>query len=239
MRRCFVFSAGDFHGLRERPRTGDFLVAADAGYLLCRRLGLSPDLLIGDFDSMDEPSGPPGAGRVERVPVRKDDTDTMLALKAGLSRHCAEFHLYGGTGGARMDHTVANLQALLYLRRRQAKGFLYGRDFVWTAIENEALRIPGTVPDGLLSVFALTDPAQGVTIRGTSYPADGVTLAPDFPLGVSNHILYGATALVSVEKGALLVCWELPPCADGERALRPSPVAKPRCAPPCPKETGP
>lgn len=213
MRRCFIFSAGDFYGLPERPRSGDFLIAADAGYLLCQRLGLSPDLLIGDFDSMDEPSALRGVTHVERVPVRKDDTDTMLALKAGLSRHCVEFHLYGGTGGKRLDHTMANLQSLLYLRRHQAKGFLYGHDFVWTVIENEALEIPGTVPEGLLSVFALTDRAQGVTLRGVSYPADGAVLSPDFPLGVSNHIS-AESALVSVEKGALLVGWELPPCAD-------------------------
>ena len=210
MRRCFVFSAADFDGLRERPRSGDFLVAADAGYLLCRKIGLSPDLLIGDFDSMPEPSEPSGVPHIERVPVMKDDTDTMLALKAGLSRSCAEFHIYGGTGGTRPDHTMANLQGLYYLRRHGAKGFLYARNFVWTVIENEALEIPRARPDGLLSVFALTTPAEGVTLRGALYPLDGAKLSPDFPLGVSNHIVE-ESALVSVERGALLVGWELPP----------------------------
>ena len=210
MRRCFVFSAAEFDGLRESPRSGDFLIAADAGYLLCKKIGLRPDLLIGDFDSMSEPPDAPGIPHVERVPVMKDDTDTMLALKAGLSRNCNEFHIYGGTGGKRMDHTLANLQGLLYLRRRKARGFLYGRDFVWTAIENETFEIARTVPDGLLSVFALSGRAQGVTIAGVQYPVGGAELSNDFPLGVSNHIA-DARASVSVENGALLLGWQLPP----------------------------
>lgn len=210
MRRCFVFSAAEFDGLRESPRSGDFLIAADAGYLLCQKIGLRPDLLIGDFDSMSEPSDAPSIPHVERVPVMKDDTDTMLALKAGLSRNCNEFHIYGGTGGKRMDHTLANLQGLLYLRRRKARGFLYGRDFVWTVVENETFEVARAVPDGLLSVFALSGRAQGVTIAGVQYPIGGAELSNDFPLGVSNHIV-DARASVSVENGALLLGWELPP----------------------------
>ena len=210
MRRCFVFSAAEFYGLRECPRSGDFLIAADAGYLVCQKAGFQPDLLIGDFDSMREPSALPNIPHVERVPVMKDDTDTMLALKAGLSRKCTEFHIYGGTGGPRMDHTLANLQGLLYLRRHWARGYLYGQDFAWTAIENESVEIPRAVPDGLLSVFALTGRAGGVTIQGVQYPLNGAELSGDFPLGVSNHVT-AESALVSVESGALLIGWALPP----------------------------
>ena len=213
MRRCFVFSAAEFDGLRERPRSGDYLIAADAGYLLCRKIGLAPDLLIGDFDSMEDPSNVSGVPHIERVPVMKDDTDTMLALKAGLSRNCTEFHIYGGTGGQRMDHTFANIQALLYLRRRKARGFLYGRDFVWTVIENEMLEVPRTAPDGLLSVFAPAGHARGVTLRGVLYPLNGAELSSDFPLGVSNHIT-DESAFISVEDGALLLGWALPPLDD-------------------------
>lgn len=207
MRRCFVFSAADFDGLRESPRDGDLIIAADAGYLVCRRAGLSPDLLIGDFDSMEEPSD---AAHVERAPVMKDDTDTLLALKAGLSRSCAEFHIYGGAGGPRMDHTIANLQSLLYLRRHRARGWLYENNFVWTVIENETLEVKRVVEDGLLSVFALMDRVEGVTLRGVRYPLDNAVLTTDFPVGVSNHIV-DETAALSVKKGALLLGWELPP----------------------------
>lgn len=97
MKRCFIFAAGTFFGLRERPGTPDDLViAADAGYETCRTAGITPDVILGDFDSMDAPEGGPG---VIRLPVEKDDTDTMAAVKLGLERGCKEFYIYGGTGG--------------------------------------------------------------------------------------------------------------------------------------------
>ena len=83
MKRCFIFAAGTYYGLRERPQTGDLVLAADAGYLACRQAGITPDLLLGDFDSMDQPAD---FDHVRRVPVEKDDTDTMLAVKTGLEQ---------------------------------------------------------------------------------------------------------------------------------------------------------
>ena len=145
-----------------------------------------------------------------RAPVEKDDTDTMLAVKRGLEQGCTEFHLYGGTGGRRLDHTLANLQTLLFLRRRGARGFLYDLDFVWTVLENESIAVPRTVPWGLLSVFCMGDRAEGVEERGVQYPLSDACLTPEFPLGVSNHIL-DDTAYVGVRKGVLAVGWELEP----------------------------
>lgn len=203
--RCFIFAAGTFYGLRERPAPGDFVIAADAGYKTCLREGITPDLLLGDFDSMEQPSD---FANIHRSPVEKDDTDTMLAVKTGLDRGCTEFYLYGGTGGRRLDHTLANLQTLLYLRRHGARGWLYGDDFVWTAIEDEALTIRREVEWGLLSVFCLGDRAEGVDETGCQYPLSGAVLTPAFPLGVSNHILE-ERAEVAVRQGALLVGWQL------------------------------
>ena len=142
--------------------------------------------------------------------MEKDDTDTMLAVKTGLEQGCGEFYLYGGTGGRRLDHTLANLQTLLYLRRRGARGYLYDNDFVWTVIENETIRVDKTVEWGLLSVFCLGDRARGVAETGVQYPLQGAELTAEFPLGVSNHILEPVAA-VGVETGALAVGWELEP----------------------------
>ena len=207
MTRCFIFAAGSFYGLRERPAPGDFVIAADAGYRICQKENLRPDLLLGDFDSME----PPGdAARVRRLPVEKDDTDTLAALKAGLEQGCDTFYIYGGTGGRRLDHTLANLQSLLFLRRRGARGFLYDNDFLWTVIENEALAVPKTVEWGLFSAFCLGDRAEGVDEKGFQYPLENAALTPDVPLGVSNHILE-PEARITVRKGALAVGWELPP----------------------------
>ncbi len=210
MKRCFVFAAGSYYGLRERPGDpGDFVIAADAGYRVCLEECIRPDLLVGDFDSMEPPAD---FARVRRLPVEKDDTDTLAALRAGLERGCTDFLIYGGTGGRRLDHTLANLQSLLFLRRRGALGFLFDNDFLWTVIENGEVRVARTVEWGLLSVFCLGDRAEGVDESGVQYPLSNAVLTPEFPLGVSNHIVE-PTARVSVRRGALAVGWELPPLA--------------------------
>lgn len=204
LKRCFVFAAGDFFGLRQRPRPGDLVIAADGGYRHCCAAGLTPDLVVGDFDSIPEPEDVP----TQRVPVEKDDTDAMLALKIGLQAGCREFYIYGATGGKRLDHTLANLQSLLYLRRREARGWLYGDDFLWTAMENESLEVPRETEWALFSAFCLDGPAQGVDETGFQYPLKNASLTAEFPLGVSNHILE-PTARVTVGRGALLVGWQL------------------------------
>ena len=207
MKRCFIFSAGTYYGLRESPRPGDLVLAADAGYRVCLRERIVPDLLIGDFDSMDQPAD---FDRVRRVPVEKDDTDTMLAVKTALDQGCNTVYIYGGTGGKRLDHTLANLQSLLYLRRRGARGYVYDDDFLWTVIENESLTVERTVEWGILSVFCLGEPASGIDEEGVQYPLSGASLTAEFPLGISNHILE-PQARITVRDGALLVGWELPP----------------------------
>ena len=194
-KRCFIFAAGTFFGLRETPGPGDAVIAADAGYRVCRQAGLVPDLLLGAFDS-------------------RDDTDTMLAIKTALAWGCQEVHLYGGTGGKRLDHTLANLQSLLYLRRRGARGYLYDDDFLWTVIENESLTIPRTVEWGLFSAFCLGDRAEGIDEVGFQYPLEDAVLTPEFPLGVSNHIVE-PEAVITVRRGTLAVGWQLPPLAAG------------------------
>lgn len=211
MKRCFVFAAGTYYGLRERPEPGDLVIAADAGYRICLREGIVPDLLLGDFDSMEAPADLGNC--VRRLPVEKDDTDTLAALKAGLEQGRDAFYLYGGTGGQRLDHTLANLQSLLYLRRRGARGWMYDNDSIWTVIENEALTVERTVEWGLFSAFCLGDRAEGVDEEGFQYPLRDAVLTPEFPLGVSNHILE-PKARISVRRGALAVTWQLEPLKE-------------------------
>ena len=183
------------------------VIAADGGLRHLEAQGLTADLIVGDFDSLGRV---PEGDNILRHPVEKDDTDTLAALKAGLEQKCDTFYIYGGTGGKRLDHTLANLQSLLFLRRRGARGFLWGDDFIWTVIEDEALTICRRVEWGLFSAFCLGDRAEGVDEEGFQYPLKNAVLTPDFPLGVSNHILK-PSARISVRKGALAVGWELAP----------------------------
>jgi len=205
MRRAFIFSAGSFYGTHLLPQAGDLVIAADAGLLLCEKLNIVPDLVIGDFDSMDQPDG---FENCERVPVEKDDTDTMLAVKRALDAGCEELHLYGGTGGKRLDHTLANLQTLAFICRRGARGFLYDDHFTWTVIENTTLQLPRTVDWGLLSLFAMDSTVEDITLTGLQYPLAHARLSPGFPLGVSNHIVE-PLATVTCGSGLLLVGYEV------------------------------
>ena len=118
---CYIFGAGSFYGLSQRPAPGDTVIAADGGWEPCRGEGLTPDLLLGDFDSLHTV---PDFAHIRRVPVEKDDTDMIRAVKEGFARGETEFHLLGGMGGRRTDHTLANMQTLAYIARHGGRGFL-------------------------------------------------------------------------------------------------------------------
>lgn len=197
---CYIFAAGSFYGLRARPQEGDYIIAADGGWLTCQSCGIQPTVLMGDFDSLEEL---PDFACIKRFPVEKDDTDMMLAIKEGLARGETEFHLYGGMGGHRTDHTIANLQALAYLARHGARGVLYGDGEIYTAVCDASMTFVSRGA-GILSVFCLGADAQGVTISGGQYEVENVTLSADFPLGVSNHFV-GNPIHVSVKNGCLLI----------------------------------
>ena len=198
---CYIFGAGDFDGLEERPGAEDYVIAADGGYTACRRAGVEPQLLLGDFDSLAEV---PALPHVERVPVEKDDTDMMLAVKRGLERGETLFHLYGGgMGGQRTDHTVANPQALFVSGGSRGRRLAPRTGERWTAIRDGSIVFPAR-PEGILSVFCVGPDAEGVTIRGAQYPLEGATLTASVPLGVSNHFI-GQDIMVEVTHGSLLL----------------------------------
>ena len=198
MRKCVIFCAGEFHGLME-PVEG-VAIAADGGLGHMEQLGLTPDVILGDFDSLGYV---PQKANV--FPVEKDDTDAMLAVRKGLELGCSRFIFYGALEGPRLDHTVANFQTLQFLADRGAQGFLVGKDTVVTVIKNGSIYFPA-LPEGIVSVFCLGADAHGVTIRGLQYPLENGTLTAGFPLGVSNHFV-GENAEISVEDGSLLILY--------------------------------
>ena len=177
---CYIFGAGSFYGLISRPQPGDYVIAADGGWKACRQADVVPDLLLGDFDSLEQL---PVFDNVRRVPVEKDDTDMMLAVKEGLARGETEFHLYGGMGGRRTDHTIANMQTLLFLARRGARGWLYGDGEVYTAICDDSITFVSRGA-GILSVFCMGADAVGVNIQGGQYPLQNAVLTAEFPSDV-------------------------------------------------------
>ena len=201
MKTCIIFCAGGFEKLVESVRDGDFLMAADGGLVHLQRLGLSPDGILGDFDSLGYV---PENAKV--FPVEKDDTDAMLAVRQGLQLGYRRFVIYGGLDGPRLDHTVANFQTLQFLEDHGAQGYLAGNTYMATVIKNESVRFSETA-QGIFSVFCMGADATGVTIRGAQYDLENGTLSAGFPLGVSNHFV-GKSAQISVTDGSLLLLWD-------------------------------
>ena len=195
---CYIVSALPL-GAPFSPAAGDLVIAADAGYL---NLGsVQPDYVVGDFDSLGYV---PAGEQILRHPAEKDDTDTLLAAKLGLSRGYRAFILLGGVGG-RLDHTLANIQTLAFLRARGASACLSSEGQTITLIQNDTLRFRAGL-SGIVSVFAYGETARGVYERGLAYALTSATLTNDVPLGVSNAFT-GEAAYVSVENGRLLVIY--------------------------------
>ena len=197
---CYIVGAAAFCAPFS-PAAEDFVIAADGGFVHLQQRGITPSLTVGDFDSLKHL---PTRGEVEVFPVEKDDTDTMLAMKIAWERGWRTFHLLAGTGG-RTDHTLANLQALLWLASRGGVGYLRGMGECFTVLQNERITFAAKT-EGTLSVFAQEGSARGVTLQGVQYPLVDGTLCEAFPLGVSNHFT-GERATVAVNDGTLLLCW--------------------------------
>lgn len=179
------------------PKPGDLVIAADGGY--AHMGGIKPDFVVGDFDSLGYV---PEGEKVVRHPAEKDDTDTMLAARIGIERGYRTFLLLGGVGG-RLDHTLANIQTLAFLRENGARAALIGEGETITLIQNEALRFRAGL-SGIISVFSYGAVAYGVYERGLAYALTDATLTDTNPLGVSNAFT-GEPAEVRVRDGRLVV----------------------------------
>ena len=198
-KRCVIISGGPEFGHYE-AKTGDFVIAADRGYEHALRAGLKPDLLVGDFDSFKGRLNP--AIQIIRAPAMKDDTDTMLAVKEGLTRGYKDFLLLGALGG-RLDHQLANLAACAYIAQEGGMCLLQGRSDCLYAFKNRRISLP-QVEGVYVSVLAYTDLAKGVTLEGLRYSLKNADLTNRFPLGVSNEFA-ADRAYVEVKEGILFV----------------------------------
>lgn len=203
MKTCHIFCAGLCGQLLEQPEPGDWILAADGGLLHCRRFGLTPTRILGDFDSL----GQIPAGDVDCYPVEKDDTDSMLAVKTGLEAGFRRFLIYGGLDGPRLDHTVANFQLLAYLQTHGAWGALVGQTYLVSVFGPGRTVFPEKAK-GILSLFCMGEPVRGLSLHGLQYPLEQATLRHDFPLGVSNHFT-GEPAEITLRSGAVLALWDV------------------------------
>lgn len=210
---CVVLGAGEYYdGDAVRVPADAFVVAADGGFDHAQSLGITPDVIVGDFDSVEQQSSVDAAtttgAHTVTLPPLKDDPDMLSALKIGWAHGCREFHIWGGLGG-RIDHTIANVQLMALLANRGARGYLHGDGTIITALTDGELRFAAhpvaedTKP--YVSVFALSDTAAGVSEAGLKYVIDNVTMTNTHVNGLSNEFLDMTEATISVREGTLAV----------------------------------
>lgn len=202
MKKCVIFGAGEYGETLPHPEADVFYIAADGGLTKMREAGITPDLIVGDFDSLK--TALPENVPVIKLPVEKDVTDMDAAINEGIKRGNGHFVLYGGMGG-RPDHTLANISLLARLSQKGFSGEMTDGKFTVTAITDAVLSLPKK-EEGDISVFSFTDKSEGVSIKGLKYELKNGTLYSRFALGVSNSFI-GKEARISVKKGTLIITY--------------------------------
>lgn len=207
--KCILIGAGEFaYSVIQREKE-DYVIAVDGGMRYCEQLGLEPDLYVGDFDSVESAQRDKLAvierqypERVKRLKPEKDDTDMLSALRHGLEQGYTEFYIYAGMGG-RLEHTIANIQSLVFLKNHNAKGYLLDGTMSCFVLRNECMKWEAG-KNGYLSLLAMEEQVEGVCICGMKYPLDNAVITNGFPIGIDNEFT-GQDALITVKKGTLLV----------------------------------
>ncbi len=204
MKTALIITGGEFHEI-DKIISYDFVIACDKGVEYAMKLDIKPDVILGDFDSY---TGEIDLGfkstELIKYPVEKDDTDTMLAIKLAFERGYTHIIVACALGG-RMDHLIANIQSLHYIASHGGVGeILSGNEHLRTLTAGEdALKV--AFREGFsLSLFALTDKVEGLSIKGCKYNVENITIASSFPLGHGNSIVCDE-AIVSIKSGVLLV----------------------------------
>ena len=199
MSKCIIVGAGENYGLDFVKEDGDYIIAADGGYKYLESAGITPDMVVGDIDTLKYVPDHPNI--VELNPV-KDVTDTWQAVTIGFEKGYREFCFYGCMGG-RIEHTVANIQMLSHIAEIGGSGYLYDDRNVLTVIKDSGVELEKR-DAGFISVFSLSDLSTGVTIKGLKYEIENAELDNRFPLGVSNEFI-GQESRISVDNGNLLI----------------------------------
>lgn len=204
-----VFAGGTLRSgkaVDEAVASADLVVAADSGATRALHYGCTPAFVVGDFDSLATPPSTWQAMGSKIIPVaaEKDETDTELALEVAIQQGADRITLLGALGGARFEHTLANIFLLASYETPPIR-IVDGPSICWLLRGPGSTQISGQ-PGDLLSLFPLTADALGVRTSHLYYPLKGETLHFGKARGISN-VLMGEVAEVSLEQGMLLVIY--------------------------------
>lgn len=202
MKRCVIVGGADINNyeyINEKISKDDFVIFCDSGLKHLSKLEATESLIVGDFDSHENPKM-----NVETIvlPCEKDDTDTVFAVKEALKRGFDEFVLIGVIG-ARLDHTLGNVSILLYLDSLSKKGIIIDDYSEMEIVSTKCAYIDDTY--AFFSLLNITGVAKGVSIKNAKYPLDNAQIECEYQYGISNEVIKGKRAEVTVSDGKLLL----------------------------------
>ena len=208
MKRAIIFANGEMDNPPEiikHLQPEDLIIAADGGSRHCKILGITPSVIIGDFDSLDEhqlASYTQAGVVIRQYPSHKNETDLELALYYAMQQECLEVYILGALG-ARWDMTVANILLLAHPAFSSMRiHLLEGPQELILLRGNGTYEIHGR-PGDSLSLIPLAGDAKGITTRGLEYPLKDETLAFGSSRGVSN-VFIDDHVQINVGDGILL-----------------------------------
>ena len=202
MKRCVIVGGADINNyafIREKLCADDYVVFCDSGLKHLEHLQVQPSLIVGDFDSHENPHLD---AETIVLPCEKDDTDTVYAVKEAINRGFDDFLLIGIVG-ARLDHTLGNVSILLHLDLLGKKGCIIDDYSEMEIVSDEPVFICDQY--SFFSLLNITGCAKGITITGAKYPLDSGEITCEYQYGISNEVLPGRTAQVTVGCGKLLL----------------------------------
>ena len=202
MKRCVIVGGADINNydyVRSRLCADDYIVFCDSGLKHLDALQVRPGLIMGDFDSHDNPNLD-----VETIvlPCEKDDTDTVFAVKEAIRRGYEDVLLIGVVG-ARLDHTLGNVYILEYLDNLDKKGFIIDNYSEMEFVSRQTAYIDDSFR--FFSLLNITGIAKGITVKNAKYPLKDAEITCGYQYGVSNEVLPGMRAEVTVKEGKLLL----------------------------------
>lgn len=205
--KAFIYIGGTVYpeNITEHPKADDLCIAADIGYLNAKKLGDTPDIIVGDFDSgeLENIKATFPKADITSVPSEKDFTDTELAVDTALKKGADNIIIIGGLDG-RMDHSLANISIIENLSKMRVYATITNGKNRIRYIEATSTLIPRS-HFKYLSLIPRTPKTKGITVLGCKYPLEKASLSIETQgVGISNEILENC-AFIAIKKGGLLI----------------------------------
>jgi len=202
MKRCVIIGGANIENytqIKKYLKSDDFNIFCDSGLKHLEKLEISPDLIVGDFDSHENPNL---SAETIVLPCEKDDTDTVFAVKEAIKRGFCDFLLIGVIG-QRLDHTLGNVSILLMLDSLNKKAKIVDDFSEMEIISDKAAYIDDSF--SFFSLINISGKAEGITIENAKYPLKNGEITTEYQYGISNEVLKNKTAKVSLSEGKLLL----------------------------------